>query len=213
MNSLFREFIRKIYRLELRAKHLLKENLIPWQTVYSTEGLISDAWQAWNFFCKTLLLMSCQGCSGRTGQVYLPRPLVDNSIERIACEVKSFGNGSTSQPAVGKKIHNPWSYPTWGDGTKILNAIAGLNTQNASILTVAFSLPLKGHIELQTIRNFLFHKDTSSIARLASLTCFKGGGAVLSHPSLIAWEANSNNEIIFFTWLDDIKHIAYNATI
>jgi hypothetical protein len=33
-----------------------------------------------------------------------------------------------------------------------------------------------------------------------------------THPALLAWELNTSNEIVFFSWLDDMKHIALNAT-
>lgn len=208
----FKHFIRRSCRLATRAKKLLAERPTDWQFIYNTEGLISDAWQSWNLFCRNLLVKSCQGCHGRQGTQYAARPSMDNSLERIALEVKLFGNGAAAPPPPGKKIANAWAFPTWGDGAKIINAVNGLNTQNNVALMTAFGLPLQGHVELQRVRNFLFHKSNIAAHGVMNLQYYQHG-VMPSHPALLVWELNQAHEIIFFVWLDDMKHIALHATM
>lgn len=203
-------YLKKHVRIIDRARYI-QHNISPrWMNIYATEALISETWQLWNTACKNILIKSCQGCSGRSGKYYPKRPNTDNSVARIAYEVKQYGRNQ--QPQNGKITTAFWNEPTWGDGKKIITVIKGLNPNNTQELTTAFGLPLFGHVQLQALRNHLFHKDPRALEAVKKLPCFYGK-KIPQHPCYLIWEyCNNSNSFFFYEWLNDMKHIIYQAT-
>ena len=212
MEKEYKRFTNRILRLQRRADAILEDQNLPtWKLIYYMEGLVSDTWQFWNVFCRNLLILSCQGCTGRSGHFYPVRSISDNSINHIALEYTHYKNGNTSPLLKCNKILHPHNFPTWGATRYILNVINGLSTSNKNVLMTAFSLPLNGIEELQNLRNTLFHMEEQKIKDLYKYY-YTNYNIKVNHPALIIFEIK-NNTLIFFSWLDDMKHIALNATI
>lgn len=193
-----------------RAEYIRTGLQHEWIRIYATEALISESWQLWNDTCQKILLKSCCGCTGRGGTNYPSRPN-DNSLTRIAYEVKQYGN--RQKASLAGKAAGYWDYPTWGDGNKIISVIAALQPSNATNLLTAFGLPLFGHKHLQILRNFTTHKSKGSLGPLKMLSCF-AGQSFCTHPSCYIWEyCNSENSFYYYIWMSDMRHIIYQATL
>lgn len=210
LRTIFNEYLRGHNGLIKRADYIQTQLQHGWLKIYATESLISETWQLWNGTCQKILLASCRGCVGRHGNSYPARPC-DNSLGRIAYEVKQYGNRWAVK--AGKKVTYYWEYPTWGDASKIVSAITGLQPNNINNLVVAFGLPLFGHKHLQVLRNFAAHKNNGALQALKNLSCFTGQ-VPSTHPSCYVWEyCVSTNSFYYYEWLSDMKHIIYQATV
>jgi len=207
--AILKQYLREYNALNKRADHIRTQLLLGWLKIYATESLVSAAWQLWNDTCKKILLASCSGCTGRN-RIFYPARACDNSLERIAYEVQQY---SKMLPVkAGKKLYAYWNHPTWGDGSKIIHTISGLQPSNANTLITAFGLPLHGHKNLQTIRNFSAHKNDGTLLALKNLQCFTGQ-SLSTHPSCYILEyCTQTNSFYYNEWMSDMKHIIYHAT-
>lgn len=208
----YTNFISNLERIRVRGVDVEAElvQLKPWRLRYLTEGLISDLWQSWNHFTRTVLTMSCQGCVNRTS-ILISKRSCNNSWKRIGYEAK--------QAAVNTKVHPSRTIrykkhePTWGDTDKVIDIITGLSSSNKDKLISAFGLPLRGPKHLQIVRNACAHKNDETMATVRNISIYYISKP-LQQPCELTWQIDKrNNTTALYSWITDFKHVAELATL
>lgn len=208
----YRSFLSNLERIRIRGIEVESEStrVKPWRLRFLTEGLISDLWQGWNNFTRTVLLMSCKGCSARDATLIARRPR-DNSWQRIGYEANQAAFQRLIRP--GKVIKFRRQEPTWGDMNKVLNIISGLNPSNKSKLMASFGLSLRGPKHMQLVRNACAHKNKETMAAVRSISIYYIS-KLPQQPSELVWQVDrSNKTVALYSWISDLKVIADLATL
>ena len=175
---------------------------------YLSEGIISDAWQSWCCFCRSVIHYSCNGATRRNGTVIQKRNTL-NSWQRIGYEAAHAASPRIKPNGVLTHIRNE---PTWGDISKIIDIINTLNPNNKSQLNTAFGLPIFGPKHMQIIRNACQHKNQETMTEARRVYSYYSA-RTNNPPSFIIREIdNSKTSFVIHSWLDDIKIIAENST-
>lgn len=207
----YRKFVRRLELVRHRALHVESQmgKVEPWRIRYYTEGIISDLWQDWCYFTRTVLILSCQGCISRSGTSVLRRK-GENSPARIAYEAKQAVGGEPIK--IGKILAARRYEPTWGDKERLIDIVTGLKPANESRLIMAFGVPRNGPKHLQLTRNACAHKHNESIAALRSILIYYVSQP-FGHPSEFVWQIESQTKTAaLYSWIYDMKYIADLAT-
>lgn len=208
----YRRFLSDLDRSRRRGIEIESESsrLTAWRIRLLTEGLISDLWQDWSNFTRTVLLMSCQGCITRNAIKIQRRPC-DNSWQRISYEAK---HASQDRAVVFGQVNRfRRQEPTWGDTGKALKIIHQLNPANKSKLISAFGLSVSGPTHMQLTRNACAHKNEETMAALRKISIHYISKP-LQQPSELVWQLHKrNNTVALYSWISDLQVIAGIATL
>lgn len=211
MKSTHRDLLKKhaCFRKRAEAIYAWPTSHPDWEFKYLSTSLLSDVWQNWCLFCRTIIMKSCMGTQTRSGANIPPRAGL-SSWQRISYEAKQATQGNTIHPS--RTIIFMRHEPTWGDQSVLLRAIPSLAPHNASALITGFGLSLYAPKHLQGVRNACFHINSETMSEVRRLVAFYVGRG-LSHPSDIMWwlEPSSKADAIFF-WLEEFEIIADQVT-
>jgi hypothetical protein len=187
-----------------------KGELSPWEFRFLAEGLVSNLWQDWNSFVKQVLILSCNGPITRSGIIFPPRAVLDNSENRITYEVGQYSKGNTANAT---KIFSGAIEPTWAHPDRIISCINGLAPLNILPLQMAFgSAGLVGPKRIHLVRNASAHKTRSNRQDVQTLRAIYRTKHFLD-PIDIIWGSNpTTNSIAVFEWISDLEDIADLAT-
>lgn len=211
MKSIHRDLLKKHTHFRKRAEaiYLWPTKHPDWEFKYLSTCLLSDIWQNWCSFCRSIIMKSCMGATTRSGLTIPPRTGV-NSGQRISYETKQAIHGKAIQPT--RTINFMRHEPTWGNQSALLKAIPILAPNNAGALMTGFGLSLYAPEHLQTVRNACFHINAESMSKVKRLVPFYVGKG-LAHPTDLMWwlEPTSKADAIFF-WLEEFEIMADQVT-
>lgn len=211
MKSVHKDLIRKHSSFRKRAEDIYSWPTArpDWEFKYLSTTLLSDVWQSWCFFCRSVVIKSCAGTTSRTGTIIPPRPSV-NTWERISYEAKQAICGNPIHPS--RTLNFMRHEPTWGDQSALLRAIPALSPLNAANLITGFGLSLNAPKHIQVVRNACFHTNSETMTEVKRLVTFYVGRG-LSHPTDIMWwlEPTTRADAIFY-WLEEFEIIAGQVT-
>lgn len=209
--ELHNRFQSRLSSIEQKARDLWAERstLPEWQMRGLTEALISDSWQAWCGFCRGLLIRSCQGCTTRGGVGIAPRGS-DNDVMRIGYEAAQAAKSRPITPSGRNSFLR--QEPTWGDQTKLLSIILGLNPNNSAALLGVFGIGLSAPAHLQSVRNACAHKNVETSRQVKLLSPFYSS-SMTQAPAMFVWGTNTRaNTFILYSWFDELQAVAALAT-
>lgn len=165
------------------------------------EGLISNLWQAWCYFCRDSIIKSAKGALTSNG-VTTASPYAALSDMQIAYIARRASRNENFQP--GPSLSGSWQEPTWGDISKISDIITGLSCSNQNSLTSGLvgTVALR---DLQTCRNSSAHICASSIISARSCNV-RYNQNMMNHPSDMAlWIDPVSNDFLWTLWAEDMK--------
>lgn len=213
LQSLYSAFFRRSCLYAERIGWLqTQRGLIPdWQHRYLTESLISEIWQAWCSFSRTLLHKSLRGTKARDNQVITQR-LGDNTWQRIGYEASRAKDGATAKPNghVGFIMRRE---PTWGDIDCFLTIVQTIRPANLGQLQSAYGLPLVGPKHLQTVRNCSAHMTIENLLEMRRSFSPIYSLPMGATPIDVAWATKiGTNDFAIDIWINDMRIIAKFAT-
>lgn len=176
------------------------------RTLHELEGILSTTWQAWNRYCRSVVINSCLGCNGRTMG---PIAATHTEEESVAYIAKHQNSGKL--PKTTGKLSLLRFEPTWGDMAKVLEIIAALSPTNSAQLLSAFgTAPRIAH--LQHIRNATAHRNQQ-----AMLLIYSWQSAYLAtrirHPlEALFWKDPSTGSALVHARLDEMSLAAQIAS-
>ncbi|HBW2208631.1 hypothetical protein FKK34_06250 [Klebsiella quasipneumoniae] len=171
---------------------------------------MSDLWQNWCHFCRSLIHKSCRGAISADNSTIIPRIICpDNSWQRLGYEAKQRGNSLKTNGHNGFLIRYE---PTWGDLNVLIGIISALKPNNQNCLLAAFGMGLNDINYLQLARNACAHKNVESIKGLINETHLYYNVTHLKRPSDLAWSMKiGTHSFAFNSWLYEMRVIAKNA--
>lgn len=207
----YRKFVKRSETSRRRAEsiYLWPTNRPDWEFKYLSASLLSDIWQTWCDFCRSVILKSCIGSKTKSGISVPPRPGL-NSWGRIAYEATQAFKGRPIRPAGTTTFRR--HEPTWGDQSLLIRAIPVLSPANRNSLIAGFGLPFSAPRHIQAIRNACAHLNSESMNEIRRLMIYYNG-TNLSHPIDIMWwlDPLSRTDAVF-TWIDELEIIADHVT-
>jgi hypothetical protein len=171
------------------------------------EGLISQLWQAWNVFCREVVISSTKGATTRAG-IQTTSRFFNCTSEEIAYVAKRCCDGlPVNQP---KPLHSRHE-PTWGDLQKLNLIVMGIGASNGNTLASAFGVAFSIK-DLQLCRNSCAHLTVDNI-REVQASRVRYSDTNFSHPSeLIYWTDPATKDFAWRTWVDEMEMISEFAT-
>jgi hypothetical protein len=212
MRKLFNWYSYKYGAYLSRSHELLsrKGSIPEWEHRYLTESLMSDIWQTWCLFNRTLIFKSIRGAKFRNGASVSGRA-GDNSWLRLGYESSAYKSGRNTT-AFGHSNFAMWKEPTWGDLDAFVKIIMGFNPPNSANLLAAYGGNFDGVKHLQNIRNCSAHKNVENYLDLRSLALVYSLPPVIT-PVSIVWSMKlGTNTLAIESWLRETIVIADMAT-
>ncbi|WP_164968630.1 hypothetical protein [Arcobacter sp. F155] len=209
---MYLDFEKKCEKLTNRANKILvnKHSIQEWEFNYLSENLLSDLWQAWCLFCKKILILSCQGTKDRNNLQIPKLSSPDLSTLRLSYEVSA--NKSHRNPTANGHLSYKSAYDiTWGDTSKLIDAINFLSPHNHNTLITAFGSTAIIN-DIQLTRNFSAHKNKDTLTNCRGFLLSYNLTNVKS-PTDIIWSThNDTGEFAILCWIFYCQLIADNAT-
>tara|TARA_B110001469_G_scaffold115902_1_gene120746 strand:- start:898 stop:1554 length:657 start_codon:yes stop_codon:yes gene_type:complete len=213
LDKLYGVFDSRCKSYSSRIQHIIstRATIEEWKFNYQTEVLISDMWQSWCLFCRSLFFESCRGTKARNNASIAPRPY-DNSWKRLGYEAKQYSSGSGCRPT-GHINFLIRKEPTWGDLNVFLKILTNIQIKPANqphlITTFGSFTDLK---HLQRVRNACAHKNVETMQDIKQLTSSYSFSRLSCAPQL-AWSTKSpGQEYAIEHWLFEMNLIADLAT-
>jgi len=174
---------------------------------YKLEGLISQTWQSWCHFCRSVVIDSCRGSITAGGQVIARANPAWSDAGRVAYEARCIVLNQLPRP--GTRLSSIRAERiTWGDVDKLVDVVAGLRPANHAQLLSGFGGGLPGPKHLQVVRNASAHisqENASEVKRLAASYY----GPSLRHPiDLSTWLTLTSRNPAYIAWTADIRSMA-----
>ncbi len=209
--KLYRHFDMRCKSYSNRANEILSSrgSISIWQFNYMTEVLISDVWQAWNFFCRELFMSSYRGCVARNGQL-IAGLAGDHSWKRIAYVAKQ-AKSNKSPTSNGHNAFPIRNEPTWGDLSVFIDIVNKIRPDNYNNLLASYG-SFSSLKQLQYIRNACAHKNVETMDEIRQLSSVYRGGKIKSATDL-AWRINISESVHGIElWIFEMNLIADLAT-
>lgn len=214
MDEIYRNFIHRcsVYQGKIDMLRFNRANYDEWTYSRLTEGLMSDLWQNWCHFCRSLIHKSCRGAICTDATIFGPRTKSsDNTWQRLGYEAKTKNGPQKVNGHIGFLMRYE---PTWGDIDNIIDIIINLDPINKNCLLAAFGMGLKDINYLQLARNACAHKNVETIKGLINETQLYYDVSSLKKPSDFAWSVKrGTHSFAFNTWLYEMRVIAKNAIL
>lgn len=172
-------------------------------------GLISETWQAWNSFSRSIILASLKGTTS-TGGVAVNSPYSPNSVNEIryaamkAAQARPIG---ALRPISGDHLE-----PTWGDMGKANRIISALTPSNSSQLLSAFGSSVLIS-DLQKVRNACAHVSSDRLNDVRSMQVRYSHNRFLHPSDCIFWVDPRSRDYSWVSWVDEMKLVAMAAVI
>lgn len=213
MKGTFISFNRRLDKLSLIVDDVLanRSTMSNNDRYALTEFIVSETWQAWNAFCKDVIIKSVQGCTARDGAVIPVRANSKNDYWRI-CYEASCQAKSQKVKANGHLSFKFYNAHTWGDANKMILVVNGISPSNAPRLLNGFGAMT--HVkDIQSVRNACAHKCNEVIASLKAELMTKYNIRTVVHPADYAWTNTLiGNDIAYFLWVKEMKNTALYIT-
>ena len=173
--------------------------------LHALEGLISNAWQTWNGFCRGVIFDSCNGTTSMDGRAIAPH--IDcPTIGRIGYVAKQVHH---NRPIRANGTVQPHSEPTWGDPSIILGAVEHYLPANADSLRLGLQLAYDTPEHMRHVRNAAAHLSKANVNRVRGVSLYYMGPS-FKHPlDLLYWQTKDTNEPAFQVWLSDLSDMAF----
>ena len=172
------------------------------------EGAVSDAWQAYCDFVRSVCMHSAIGSVTSQGTVTLPSivPATWERASHIAARVSR-----NKPPTIGGVNNNKRIEPTWGDVAKVIRVVSALSPTNAHTLVSNFGGSLYGPPHCQKVRNACAHKNDQNIQAVRELAVFYVARPITIPTEALTWIDTISGKPAFISWLDDMRDIAAGA--
>lgn len=171
------------------------------------EGLISELWQAWCYFCRSTLLLSLKGATTTNGlAVTSPHAALSMDEIRYFASQAAKNNGLKSP----KPIKGDHSEPTWGDLRVINNIIQNLSPSNSSQLLSAFGAPVMLG-DMQIVRNACAHLSGDRFSDINSMRVRYDETKYLHPSDALFWIDPATRGFSWSVWIDEMKLAAEEA--
>lgn len=173
------------------------------------EGLISNLWQAWNLFCRDIVIASAQGAYTVTGTLTTSpyAGLTEAEITYVSSKLSRSQPIGLIQPLRGRHLE-----PTWGDAAKLNLISVGIRASNSSSLASAFG-GVSLISDLQKCRNACAHLNSETVAEIVAARV-RYNQTFLNHPShMIYWVDPSTRDFAWKAWVDEMMLVAKFAVV
>ena len=203
--------LRRLTRLERDfLTYYSNPNLERQERWYRFEGLLSQTWQSWCYFCRTVTIDSCLGTVASGGRPIAKAKPTWVDSERINYEAKCALWNNPPKPA--QRLQSVRKEITWGDVDSLVKVVTTLLPSNSSELLSGFGSGLPGPKHLQIVRNNSAHLNHENAADVRRLTAYYFGSS-LHHPcDIAAWAHIGSRDPAYVVWLADMRTIAAAST-
>jgi len=189
-------------RFSLKRSTARKVDRFAFQT-----GLISETWQAWNGFSRSVIIASLKGTISGGGLTITSAYSV-NSFDEIRFAAMQASRKSPIKAL--KPIAGDHLEPTWGDLGKANTIISILAPSNQSQLLSAYGSAILLS-DLQKVRNACAHISSDSLKSIRSLQV-RYSDNQFSHPSdSIYWVDPHTKDYSWLSWTHEMKLVAAAA--
>lgn len=175
---------------------------------HKLEGALSDAWQAYCEFVRSVCINSAIGCVTSSGATTAPsiNPPVWQRASHIAIR------GAANRPPHPTNVNQTKRLePTWGDATKIIDIVTALAPTNASTLVRFLGGSLYGPPHCQLVRNACAHKTDQNLQGVRALSVLYLARPIAAPTDCLFWIDTVSGKPTFISWLDDMRAIAVDA--
>lgn len=175
---------------------------------HKLEGALSDAWQAYCEFVRSVCINSAVGSITATGAATTPSinpPTWQRASYIAICGAK--GKPPRPTDVNQTKRHEP----TWGDVKKIIDIVNALAPSNASTLISYLGGSLYGPPHCQLVRNACAHKNDQNLQEVRALSVLYLARPIAAPTDALIWTDTVTGKPAFISWLDDMRAIAADA--
>lgn len=170
-------------------------------------GLISETWQAWNSFCRSVILASLQGTTSACG-VAVSSTYSNNTVDEIRFAAMRAAQGNSTnilRPLSGDHLE-----PTWGDLGKANTIIGALAPSNRSQLQSAFGSSVL-LTDFQKLRNACVHISSDRLDDIRHMQVRYSSNRFLHPSDCIYWVDPKTKDYSWVSWTDEMKLVAKAA--
>ncbi len=173
------------------------------------EGLISQKWQAWCGFCRSVLIHSALGAE-TDGGTMTNSPNSARTERELAWIAKQAARNqayANVQSIAGSHLE-----PTWGDPGKIALMSVALGMSNEAQLSSGLLSASQEARHLQVVRNATAHISKDNISEAVKLNTVYRAGVFESPSDVMLWEEPISGDFAYRYWSDRLI-IAANLAI
>lgn len=163
------------------------------------EGYVSQKWQSWCGFCRSMLLQSVMGAETMGGTLTTSPYSAHSELELVWISARSakYQSVTNVQAIAGSHLE-----PTWGDPSKIgliATALAMNNEPQLSSGLLSASIEAR---HLQIVRNATAHINSSNMQSALNLASSYRAGTFEAPSDVIFWEEPISGEFVYRYWSD-----------
>lgn len=170
---------------------------------HKLEGALSDAWQGYCDFARSVCINSAIGCITASGTTTAPS-ITPTTWQRASFIVSARKKSANLSGLNQTKRHEP----TWGDVKKIIEIVEALSPSNAPTLMRYFGGSLYGPPHCQLVRNACAHKNDQNLQEVRSLSVLYQARPIAAPTEALIWTDTATGKPAFISWLDDMRAIA-----
>lgn len=211
LGKLYKDFNTRcsVYLVRVREINSLNNQIDEWKFNHLSETLISDIWQSWCRFSRTLFMSSCRGAIARNGK-YIQPINGDHSWQRLGYIAKQnyISRTITANGHLSFKIRQE---PTWGDLNAFIKIVTTVKPSNYQTLIQSYG-SFNSLKHLQRVRNSCAHKNIETMIDIHGLSNNYSFSS-LKNSTDLAWKVCRTNKIFAIElWLYEMKKISDLAT-
>ena len=175
---------------------------------HKLEGALSDAWQSYCEFVRSVCINSAIGCITSTGMSTAPSitPPTWQRASHIAIRV-----AAKRVPHLTDANHTKRYEPTWGDVSKVIDIVNALAPTNAPTLISYLGGSLYGPPHCQLVRNACAHNNDQNLQGVRALSVLYLARPIAAPTDCLTWTDTVSGKPAFISWLDDMRAIAVDA--
>jgi hypothetical protein len=211
LDSIQRKLVRRIQTIDSGFDRAISSRLsfsFRTERYALQEGQVSHLWQAWNLFCRDVVIFSAHGAFTRSGnQTTSPYLGLAEDVISAVAKKTSRGQGiGKLLPLGGRHLE-----PTWGDASVLNKICNGLGISNSSELVSGFGA-ISLISDLQNCRNACAHTNPETIKKIDQARV-RYNSTKLGHPSdMIHWVDPATNNFAWKSWIYEI-HLISNFVV
>lgn len=173
------------------------------------EGLVSFVWQAWNGFCRDIIVVSASGKALTKAGAVISSPHDQRSEAEICYIAREFSN--RRRPSKIRAIIGQHEEPTWGDLGKINYILGYLNTSNANTMATAIgSITLAS--DLRIVRNACAHIGPDRVSEVRAMAVRYEDSAFVHPSDAIIWIDRTTRDFSILAWIEEMR-VASRAAV
>jgi hypothetical protein len=175
---------------------------------HKLEGALSDAWQGYCDFVRSVCINSAIGCVTSAGTAIAPSINPPNWQRASYVAIQ----GATKRPLHPTEVNKTKRLePTWGDVKKIIDIVSTLAPADAPTLITYLGGSLYGPPHCQLVRNACAHKNDQNLQGVRDLSVTYLARPINVPTDCMFWTDTVSGKPAFISWLDDMRAIATNA--